>query len=350
MNKYQHHIDQVKSLNLSDYITLTRQHVKQASHIDNSPFFLKGEYQKPLVILTHGFSSSAYAMRSLAYQLNEQGYHCFAPLLLGHGTTPNELLNIPYLSWLDQIDHLITQAASKYSRIHLIGHSYGGLLSMLTALKYPDVIQSITLFAPAFGLNTPWVSSLPPFISPISKVIPVKPFTHVKSLCGSDKFSYNEFPMQAAAEIVKHIKKTKQQLKKTLKQPIFMIISTEDETTSYQVALNYFNHQNNPLNYCRVYSALDDFQSEDKRIKIINSREFSAQIVDFSHLGMHIDINDPHYGIEGNYYHNEKPYPLIFGAVSAKNKLKIKNLKRIAFNPDFFALSQKLLQFLNQFE
>ncbi|MCF6765966.1 alpha/beta fold hydrolase [Thiotrichales bacterium 19S3-7] len=350
MNTYQHHINQVKSLSLSDYILLTRHHVEQTAHSDNSPFFLQGDHQKPLVILTHGFSSSAYAMRSLALELNQQGFNCFAPLLLGHGTAPNNLLDIPYLNWIDQLDHLIMQAALDYKRIHLIGHSYGGLLSTLSALKHPDIIQSITLFAPAFGLTSPWISSLPPLISPISKIIPVKPFTHVKSLCGTDIFSYNEFPMQAAAEVVKHIKKAKELLKAPLKQPIFMVVSTEDETTAYQAGLEFFRRQDNVLNYCRVYTALDDFQSDNNQIKIINSRDFSAQVVDFSHLGMHIDINDPHYGIEGSYYHNTKPYPMIFGAINPKNKLKIKNLRRIAFNPDFATLSQKVIQFLNQLE
>ncbi|MCF6807668.1 alpha/beta fold hydrolase [Thiotrichales bacterium 19S9-12] len=347
MNTYQNHLSQIKTLNLSDYVKLTKQYIKEFSDINNSPFFLQGKPNAPLVILTHGFSSSAYAMRSLAYQLNEQGYHCFAPLLLGHGTQPQALLNIPYQNWLDQIEHFILSAQQTFPKIHLIGHSYGGLLSTLMALKYPALIKSLILFAPAFELSSPLITALLPYISLLGKVIPLKFLTKVQSLCGNDRFSYHEFPMQAAVEVLKHIKHVKLDLKAHITQPVFMAISTDDETVSSKAALNYFYHNNNIKSHCVIYTRANDFYCHDPRVEIISSNKLCSQVIDFSHLGMHIDINDPHYGINGHYYHNDKPYPITFGAMNYRNKLKIKNLKRLAFNPNFNLLSKKIIEFID---
>lgn len=345
MKEYTHQISDILQLDLNDYISLTESYVKTKADQKNSPFFLEGNNHE-LIIFTHGFSSSPYAFRSLAYRLNKEGFSCFAPLLLGHGTNSSDLNQIKQDDWFKAINHFINCSYKKYQKIHLIGHSYGALLSILQTHKTPEMISSLVLFAPAFELNPPKTAYLPSLIYPLSKIIPLRLFSQVGSLCGSDLYSYPYFPMKAAKEVSQAILKAKAIKSKKITQPIFMILSTEDETTSYKSALRFFYHQENSKNHCQIYSALDNFKIDHPKINVLDSRKYSPQIIDFSHLGMHIDINDPHYGINGHYYNNQAKEPLIFGAMTTKNKRRIKHLRRIAFNPDFDQLVEKILLFL----
>ena len=71
-------------------------------------------------------------------------------------------------TWVDQIITFIEQVimpASPGEKVHLVGNSVGGHLSVIIAGKRPDLIASITLLnaTPVWGLNLPfWSGELPP--------------------------------------------------------------------------------------------------------------------------------------------------------------------------------------------
>ncbi|MAN19260.1 MAG: esterase, partial [Synechococcus sp. EAC657] len=68
------------------------------------PFALSGG--PVTVVLLHGFTGSPAELRLLARALNAQGFGVEAPLLAGHGTRLEDLMEIEPRQWLEQIDAL----------------------------------------------------------------------------------------------------------------------------------------------------------------------------------------------------------------------------------------------------
>jgi branched-chain amino acid transport system permease protein len=132
----------------------------------NIHYELAGEGQTNLV-LVHGNFASWRWWRPVLERL-PAGYQAYAPDLRGCGDTDQPLdgYNIPQLT---QDLHAFVNAMQLPS-FHLVGHSLGGAVALQFILDYPDLVQTLTLVAPApaQGLsffdkpdqNSPWLSYL----------------------------------------------------------------------------------------------------------------------------------------------------------------------------------------------
>jgi pimeloyl-ACP methyl ester carboxylesterase len=103
------------------------------------------------VILLHGLSASQHDWESLGPVLAEAGYHACAPDLPGHGHCSKPADRNWYLadnyctsleSWIEslQLDQPLT----------LVGHSFGGYLSLCFALRHPEKTRQLVLIDPLF--------------------------------------------------------------------------------------------------------------------------------------------------------------------------------------------------------
>ena len=61
--------------------------------------------------------------------------------------TPQERIESFVLT--DELDWLAPVIERAGERIHLVGHSYGGLIAMLVALRWPKQVRSLALYEPA---------------------------------------------------------------------------------------------------------------------------------------------------------------------------------------------------------
>jgi carboxylesterase len=99
-------------------------------------------------LLIHGFTATTTEVRPLAVFLHEHGYTVSAPLLPGHGTTPQELNKKKWTDWVKCVDEAYQQLQKTCRVIFIGGESMGGLLSLYLARKHSDV-AGILLYAPA---------------------------------------------------------------------------------------------------------------------------------------------------------------------------------------------------------
>jgi len=75
------------------------------------------------------------------------------------------------MTWVEQIVQFIEQEIPN-QKVHLVGNSVGGHLSVFVAAHRPDLIESVTLLnaTPVWGLNLPgWSGHLPP--PPLPKMV-----------------------------------------------------------------------------------------------------------------------------------------------------------------------------------
>ncbi|MCI0394172.1 MAG: alpha/beta fold hydrolase [Chloroflexi bacterium] len=97
------------------------------------------------VVLLHGMSASADSFRELMHDLAGD-FWLLAPDLPGFGHSAD---TAPYT-----MPHLVEWLAAFQERlglppVHLVGHSFGGVLASAYALAYPEDVSSLTLLAPA---------------------------------------------------------------------------------------------------------------------------------------------------------------------------------------------------------
>jgi carboxylesterase len=86
-------------------------------------------------VLVHGFTSTPFEMRGLGAYLAEQGISAYAPLLAGHGTSPEELQHTTWVDWYASVNDALDLMMARCRRVYLVGLSLGGALTLFTAAQ-----------------------------------------------------------------------------------------------------------------------------------------------------------------------------------------------------------------------
>lgn len=202
-----------------------------------APFTYHGQGKEIGVLLIHGFTGSTAEIHPLGRQLWKQGYTVHAPLLKGHGTSPEELRQTTWVDWLNSAltgyRHLQQQGCQQ---IVTIGHSMGGLLALKVAQHRP-VQGIVSLCAPLkvrdkrIGLAR-YVQHVLPF-----RKRRVKKAAHIEQAI----FPYEKTPLAAVYSLHKLIQHT-YQLLPHLNHPILIVQSEQDETVDPESGRLLYQH------------------------------------------------------------------------------------------------------------
>ena len=96
------------------------------------------------VLLVHGSLSTATEEWPAQLPLADQGFHLIAPDRRGYGDSPATTGE----DYLQDADDLAPLLAGAHDGVHLVGHSYGGLVAMVAAAHHPEAIRSLALLEP----------------------------------------------------------------------------------------------------------------------------------------------------------------------------------------------------------
>lgn len=109
------------------------------------------ETQGPPVMLLHSSGMSSKQWRSLIRVLGPT-HRVIAPDLLGYGRNDPWPVGVPFdYRWDVDVARAVIQYAAE--PVHLIGHSYGGLIAMLVVAEGHPAVASIAAFEPVvFGV------------------------------------------------------------------------------------------------------------------------------------------------------------------------------------------------------
>jgi pimeloyl-ACP methyl ester carboxylesterase/CRP-like cAMP-binding protein len=128
-------------------------------------FYEEGRRDRQLVLLIHGWSSSAYAMSPLMALLSQR-YWCIAVDLPGYGNSPrmkNEVTIEQYANVLASFVESLYDGP-----VILVGHSMGGMISITMAEKFPELITRMILISPTVtGKLSTYINLI---VSPITKL------------------------------------------------------------------------------------------------------------------------------------------------------------------------------------
>lgn len=154
-----------------------------------------------VVVLVHGFTGVPGHFRPLANHLEEAGYSVAAPLLAGHGTSIEDMAATGGEDWIDSVLSCTSSLQTHHDRLHLVGLSMGGLISViianetgastLTTINSPISFRNKQIYLAGivhpFRPEVRWPEEAPPDLDP-----------EVEGLA----LTYHGFPTRASAHLV----------------------------------------------------------------------------------------------------------------------------------------------------
>lgn len=122
--------------------------------LPSAPFALLHEGRtKNSALLIHGLNDSPYYLKDIAKTLFEQGYNVITVLLGGHGLNLEDMKEVSYLDWLNEVRWGLRIAGLLGENVTVGGFSAGGLLAVSASLEFSQ-IKNLLLFAPALKVKS----------------------------------------------------------------------------------------------------------------------------------------------------------------------------------------------------
>ncbi len=208
------------------------------------PFSFESE-SKVGVVVIQGFTGTTSSVRYWGRCLSDAGFNVEGPRLSGHGTKWQDLNEVKYTDWINDVEKALERLKRRAEKIFVAGLSMGGTLALYLAENHPD-LKGVLLVNHAIDLHDPRI----PFLGILKYFIKSTP------AIGSDikdpnqkEIAYDRTPVSGAYEMVKLLKIVKRDLAKVA-QPLLIFKSEEDHVV--------------PLDNAEI--TLKGVSSEDKRI------------------------------------------------------------------------------------
>ncbi len=191
------------------------------------PFLMKGG---PVgCLLLHGFTGSPFEMRMLGVSLAEEGFTVLAPRFSGHGTAPEDMQRVRWWDWMADVEDALSLLKSLTEHQVVLGLSMGGVLSLLTAARYP-IDAAISFSTPCQlpdDLRIKYLRWLY-WLQPVQKkeVLP-----GLDSQSQKGRIDYPYFPTRSVLELMNLITAMRSELP-AVKVPVLLAQSHGDHTIS----------------------------------------------------------------------------------------------------------------------
>ncbi|WP_455463581.1 alpha/beta hydrolase [Candidatus Hodarchaeum mangrovi] len=185
-----------------------------------------GEKKKIGCLLLHSFTASPSEVRKLGIYLRNTGYSGIAPLLPGHGSVSESLIETTWLDWYESAREGLLYLKGQYEYVVIIGVALGSVLaSMLSASPERDNISGLILISPSQHAPSSLIINLLPFLKHIKKDFQIdSEEAAAKALREKGFFFYSKRPTQSLIELYRIIGFTNNRLSLII-QPTLIIYS-----------------------------------------------------------------------------------------------------------------------------
>lgn len=274
----------------------------------NLPFELRAdsavEYRGRF-LLFHGLNDSPYVWQNFASELTQRGFDVRAVLFAGHGTTPEDMLNVRWESWLASArDHLQAwRDTDDQSPIFLGGFSMGGVLATWLALDNPD-IAGLLLISPAYK------SRLNHYLRWSGVYSRVQPWVFGGMIGEDNPQKYNSIPVNSGWQYYQLARGLSRRWtrKDRIDIPTLMILTEDDSVVDVDYTRKLFRRrfvadQRLLLTYSAtvpVASGQSGGSAAGSTTELARKSAFPAlRVLNQSHLGLMYAPTDPLFGVGG---------------------------------------------------
>jgi carboxylesterase len=198
----------------------------QPASLDPSPFYLPGG--RTGILLIHGFTGAPPEMRLIGDHLHAAGLTVSAPLLPGHGSTPQEMNRCRWTDWTTHVEQAYRALSVECARVFVAGLSMGSLLALYLAAHQPG-LPGVIAYSPAT-----WVAdSLLPAASVARYVVKTRPKGNDTDLVDpaalAQLWSYDVNPVPAASQLYALILQVRRLLPQVV-PPLLVMYSAGDRS------------------------------------------------------------------------------------------------------------------------
>jgi len=307
------------------------------------------------ILLVHGFMDTPFAMRDIGEYFSSKNFLVRSILLPGHGTTPGHLLNIKLEEWFAAIEYGIKNLEKDVDDVYILGLSAGGALAFYYGLNPGNLkISGIAAISPSIKISA---------LAQFARVVGVfKKWKRIEK--DQDYAKYESYPVNGVYQIYRLTEMLKE-TKNNLSIPAIIVLSEDDTTVLPEATLDFFSEKLTGRKKLIVYKN-NPSKNSDPLIEEKESSYPELNILNFSHVSIHISPDNPHYGRNGDYkncLHYSDDTKKFNECKSAENKI-VKygetNLideklipgneifRRLTFNPDFKNMCEGIFTFLNR--
>ncbi|MFX1518189.1 MAG: alpha/beta hydrolase [Promethearchaeota archaeon] len=211
------------------------------------PLLIKGSNTGCLLL--HGAGGgTTWDLKEFAHNIHSKtGYTIWLPALKGFGTRPEDLFNVSFSDWWNDAQEGIQKLKQDCDQICVVGHSMGGLLTLLLASKQNNITAIVTWAAP-YNTRHRQLKLLPitSKIPLLKRIIPEKYSSPALELRQKGWVGYDWIPSLIGMIVLEGLKRLKQSLH-NVNCPAFIIQGTEDKDVSDDSARKIYQTINSSI-------------------------------------------------------------------------------------------------------
>ena len=158
-------------------------------------------------VLIHGFTSSPWVLRPFGRALYKNGISVSAPLLPGHGTQPDEMIGVPWKTWIEAVKDATEKLNRTCEKLFLVGHSMGGAIALYLAAEM--MLEGVVSLSAPIKLQSRGLRFIP--VLKFFKKYWKKKSTRRHFPPGTE---YDRYPLEAVLELKKLLAETERRLER----------------------------------------------------------------------------------------------------------------------------------------
>lgn len=245
------------------------------------------------ILLVHGLGDSPYSFSDIGPALARQGFLVRTVLLPGHGTRPDDLIDVSDADWHRVVREQAALLKRDAGEIYLGGFSTGANLATALALE-DDEIAGLLLFSPGFKSDESleWMAPLiAPFVTWLREPDPAQPQQNAVRYLNVPTNGFGQFH-HTSADIRGALDGT------VYNKPVTIILTEHDSVLDVagiaEIFAESFTHPESRLIWYGGPPALDD-----PRIVVRPDYLPEFRISQFSHMSVLFSADNALYGREG---------------------------------------------------
>lgn len=181
-------------------------------------------------VMIHGFTATPWCFRELGAYLAGAGYTVSAPLLPGHGLTPEALEACRWESWIDTALKEAQDLKRSTNSIFLLGHSIGGAVALLSADRF-DAKGVILISTPVRPMD--WRLRLLPIIRPFVRSWKKGRRSDLSKLPAGAE--YDRYPLKGVAQLLVMLREVRKRIG-NIQCPVLILHGRGDRRVSVKDA------------------------------------------------------------------------------------------------------------------
>jgi carboxylesterase len=201
------------------------------------------------VLMIHGFTSTPRQFREAAKYLAGKGLTIYAPLVAGHGTTPEDLLKTTPEDWKRSMKEAYLELKSRVKKIVVIGNSFGGNLALYLAREFDsDTLAGVISLGMPIKLKYQSLIKARYYLYGWMKKYYQKPRRIYKTDYTDmiDEITYPVIPIKSIMDFFRLVREETIPNLEKIKTPILIMHANVDPVVSPKSAIYIYSHIGSP--------------------------------------------------------------------------------------------------------